>query len=592
MTMLKRLASLLLISFVVACGGGGGESGTSPFDPSAGPSTGTSVSPTADLIVQLSKSSVSNTGSDSVIITTTALDAARSTIAGAKLVVGADSDSIVTTPASVTGADGKLQSTLTIGSNRANRVITLTVTSGSVTKTTTVQVFGAKLTGTLAPSVIEPGKAGKVQYRLTDQAGNPMFDQDIHVVAAGLNPVEATGKTGVNGDFEFAYTAPATSASYDVSATAGGSSDSQSLQVQAASTIPPVAGAIASASVSASPSVVGTNLVNASTNRSEIRALFLGSNNLPIKNVRVRFDLDGDLASIGGSFTTGSTTLYTDINGVTTTSYVPAARSSPTNGVTVRACYYKSDAEAAADPYDASGKVTVCANASRVTLTVTSEPLGVSIGTNELIIVNELTYVKKFVVTVVDSAGVAKPDVNIAVSVDLPQYRKGYYNFAGDRWVKILVPGVPGVPGVAADPTAVPPIPAIAPIPEIPPVIGDKAVCTNEDTNRNGVLETLEDRNGSGRLDPGKSDVSVSLLQTKTRSDGTVELQLQYAKSFGSWVDAKITVAASGVSGTEGRATYLVAPVPVDAASLKNKDVAPAYVVSPYGFAPSCTDPN
>ena len=564
--MLKRLASLLLISFVVACGGGGGESGTSPFDPSAGPSTGTSVSPTADLIVQLSKSSVSNTGSDSVIITTTALDAARSTIAGAKLVVGADSDSIVTTPASVTGADGKLQSTLTIGSNRANRVITLTVTSGSVTKTTTVQVFGAKLTGTLAPSVIEPGKAGKVQYRLIDQAGNPMFDQDIHVVAAGLNPVEATGKTGVNGDFEFAYTAPATSASYDVSATAGGSSDSQSLQVQAASTIPSVAATIASASVSASPSVVGTNLVNASTNRSEIRALFLGSNNLPIKNVRVRFDLDGDLASIGGSFTTGSTTLYTDINGVTTTSYVPAARSSPTNGVTVRACYYKSDAEAAADPYDASGKVTVCANASRVTLTVTSEPLGVSIGTNELIIVNELTYVKKFVVTVVDSAGVAKPDVNIAVSVDLPQYRKGYYDFVGDRWVKILVP--------------------------VPPVVGDQAVCANEDTNRNGVLETGEDGNGSGRLDPGKSDVSVSLLQTKTRSDGTVELQLQYAKNFGSWVDAKITVAASGVSGTEGRATYLVAPVPVDAASLKNKDVAPAYAVSPYGFVPSCTNPN
>ena len=566
MTMLKRLASLLLISFVVACGGGGGESGTSPFDPSTGPTTGTTVSPTADLIVQLSKSSVANTGSDSVIITTTALDAARSTIAGAKLVVGADSDSIVTTAASVTGADGKLQSTLTIGANRANRVITLTVTSGSVSKTATVQVFGAKLTGTLAPSVIEPGKAGKVQYRLIDQAGNPMFDQDIHVVAAGLSPVEATGKTGVNGDFEFAYTAPAAAATYDVSATAGGSSDSQSLQVQAASTIPSVAATIASASVSASPSVVGTNLVNVSTNRSEIRALFLGSNNLPIKNVRVRFDLDGDLASIGGSFTTGTTTLYSDVNGVTTTSYVPAARSSPTNGVTVRACYYKSDAEAAADPYDASGKVTVCANASRVTLTVTSEPLGVSIGTNELIIVNELTYVKKFIVTVVDSAGVAKPDVNIAVSVDLPQYRKGYYDFVGDRWVKILVPGVP--------------------------VIGDKAVCPNEDTNRNGVLETGEDTNGSGRLDPGKSDVSVSLLQTKTRSDGTVELQLQYAKSFGSWVDAKITVAASGVSGTEGRATYLVAPVPVDAASLKNKDIAPAYAVSPYGFTPSCTNPN
>jgi hypothetical protein len=590
MNMLKRLASLLVISLVAACGGGGGDAGTSPFTPPTNLPPGPSVNPTADLIVELSKSSVANTGSDSIIITTTVLDAARSTIADAKLVVGADSDSIVTTPASVTGADGKLQSTLTIGANRANRVITVTVTSGSVTKTATVQVFGAKLTGTLAPPVIEPGKSGKIQYRLTDQAGNPMSDQEFHVVAAGLTPTETTGKTGVNGDFEFAYTAPAPSASYDVSATAGGSSDSQSLQVQAASTIPAVTTAITSASVSANPSVVGTNLVGANANRSEIRALFLGSNNLPIKNVRVRFDLDGDLASIGGSFTTDTGILYSDVNGVTTTSYVPAARSSPTNGVTVRACYYKSDAEAAADPYDASGKVTVCANAARVTLTVTSEPLGVSIGTNELIIVNELTYVKKFVVTVVDSAGVAKPDVNIAVSVDLPQYRKGVYAFFGDRWDKILVPGVPGVSGVPGDPTAVPPIPAIPPIPEIPPVIGDKAVCTNEDTNRNGVLETGEDINNSGRLDPGKSDVSVTLLQSRTRSDGTVELQLQYAKSFGSWVDVKITVAASGVAGTEGRATYLVAPVPVDAASIKNKDVSPAYVVSPYGRAPSCTD--
>ncbi|MEO5698601.1 MAG: hypothetical protein ABIQ60_15875, partial [Burkholderiaceae bacterium] len=289
-------------------------------------------------------------------------------------------------------------------------------------------------------------------------------------------------------------------------------------------------------------------------NRSEIRALFLGSNNQPIRNVRVRFDLDGDVNSIGGSFTTGTSTLYSDVNGVATTSYVPGTRASPTNGVTIRACYGTSDT----DP-----NLTNCTTNSKVTLTVTSDPLGVSIGTNELIIVNELTYVKKFVVTVVDSAGVAKPDVNIAVSVDLPQYRKGFYRVVGDHWEKF-----------GALPS------------------GDTAICANEDTNRNGVLENGEDINGSGRLDPGKSDVSVSLLQTKTRADGTAELQLQYAKNYGSWVDAKITVSASGVSGTEGRASYLAAPVPVDAASLKNIDSAPAYVVSPYGTATSCTDPN
>jgi hypothetical protein len=563
MNMLKRLASLLLISFVAACGGGGGDAGNSPFEPDPDPGTVT----TADLIVALSKSNVANTGSDSIIITATALDAARNTLSGANVEVSADSDAILTTPTTETGADGKLQSTLTIGANRGNRVITVTVVSGTVTKKLNVQVYGATLSATLVPAVINPGKAGKIQYRLLDQAGNPMVDEDIHVVASALTPAEATGKTGANGDFEFAYTAPATAGSYDVSATAGGTSDSQSLQVQAASTIPTVTSTIKSASVSANPSVVGTNIADANTNRSEIRALFLGSNNLPIKNVRVRFDLDGDVNSIGGSFTTGTETLFSDVNGVATTSYVPATRSSPTNGVTVRACYYKSDAEAAAN---------LCTNASRVTLTVTADPLGVSIGTNELIIVNELTYVKKFIVTVVDSAGVAKPDVNIAVSVDLPQYRKGYYVFSGDEWRKELTPAL----------TA-----------SIPPTFGSRAVCVNEDTNRNGVLEAGEDNdpvngNNNGRLDPGKSDVSVSLLQTKTRADGTAELQLQYAKSFATWVDAKITVSASGVSGTEGRATYLAAAVPADAASLKNQGVAPAYAVSPYGIATTCTDPD
>jgi len=511
------------------------------------------------MVLVLSKSTVANTGSDSVIVTTTVLDVSRNTIAGAKVAVSADSDAIVSTPTSETGADGMVQSTLTIGSNRANRVITVTVTSGTVTKTATVQVFGAKLTGTLVPAVIEPGKAGNVQYRLVDQAGNPMADQDIQVVASGLTPAEATGKTGVNGDFVFVYTAPAATGTYEVVATAGGTADPQSVQVQSASTIPEVTATITSASVSANPSVVGTNLNGVTSNRSEIRALFLGANNLPIKNVRVRFDLDGDANSIGGVFTTGAATLYSDVNGVVTTSYVPATRSSPTNGVTVRACYGTSDA----DP-----NLVNCATSTKVTLTVTSEPLGVSIGTNELIIVNELTYVKKFVVSVVDAAGVAKPDVGLVVSVDLPQYRKGYYVLAGDHWEK-----------AGALPS------------------GDTAVCANEDTNRNGVLEMTapdvpEDINGNGRLEPGKSDVSVSLLQTKTRADGTAELQLQYAKSFATWVDAKITVAASGVSGTEGRATYLVAPVSADAASIKNKDVAPAYVVSPYGYATSCTDPN
>ena len=550
MSILKRVAALAAAVLVAACGGGGSDAGTSPFGGGGGGGGGGTVVPVVDLVVDVSKSTIANTGSDSVIVTTTALDAARNTIAGAAVQVAADADAVVSTAAAVTGADGKLQSTLTIGANRANRVITLTVTAGSVTKTAEVLVFGAKLSGTLVPPVVAPGASGKIQFRLLDQATNPMVGQTIDVVATGLNPASATGVTGANGDYEFAYVAPATAGSYSVTASAGGATIAPPLvvQVQAANSVDAVTATIASASVSANPSVVATNSTGSTTNRSEIRALFLGAANAPIKNVRVRFDLSGDVNSIGGSFTSGSSTLYSDANGIVTTAYIPGARSSPTDGVTVRACYGKTDT----DP-----NLVNCLTSSNVKLTVSSEPLGVSIGTNELITVNELTYAKKFLVSVADAAGNAKADVNLTVSLDLIRYRKGYYVVAGGKWAKAV-----------------------------------NFACANEDTNRNGVLEVGEDLDNDSRLDPGKSDVTVSLLQTKTRADGTAELQILYAKSFGSWVDGVITVAASGVSGTEGRVSYTLAPVPVDAASIGNVATPPAYVDSPYGQVPDCTDKN
>ena len=545
-TLLKNLIASSAVVLLAACGGGGGNAGTSPFTSAASSATAA----TSDLIVTSNSAQVANTGSASATITVTAIDASRNTLAGIPVSISADGDAVVTASSPTTGTNGIVTATIGIGSNRGNRVITVTATSGSIAKSTTLQVVGTTINSTLVPAVIAPSAAGQVQYHVLDQAGNAMIGQAVQIVATGLTPAQATGTTGINGDYVFNYTAPTTVGNFAVTASIGGQTDTQTVQVQTTSTVPivPAGTAIASASVSANPSVVAVNLASSQTNRSEIRALFLGANNLPIPNVRVKFDLNGDVNSIGGTFTTGSTTLFSDTNGVVTTAYVPASRSSPTNGVTVRACYGKSDT----DP-----NLVNCVTSKLVTLTVTSEPLGVTIGTNELVVVNELTYVKKFVVSVSDSAGVAKPDVNLVVSIDLPNYRKGYYTAGTSAWIKT-----------------------------------ESAICANEDTNRNGVLEAGEDVNGDGQLWPRKPDVIVALLQSQTGADGTAELQITYAKDHGSWVDALITVSASGVSGTEGRATYLVAPVPVDSASLKNVAQSPAYVISPYGIATSCSNPN
>jgi hypothetical protein len=551
----RTLICVLVAMMVASCGGGGGAAGTPPFgnggeQPPPGP-----VLPTAaDLLVDASAAQLPNTSAATVTVDVTALDASRVIVAGAAVSLSADNDGVIFQSARTTNAQGKVTGTLSIGGNRSNRVITVTATSGTVVKTVAVQVVGTKVTSTLVPAVLAPGASGEVQYRVIDQAGNPMANQAVSVSAPGLNPATATGTTGANGDYKFNYTAPATGGAYRIAMTAAGVTDEQVVNVQAVASVPPVTVPIRSSSVSANPSVVGVNAAGSTANRAEIRALFLTDNNVPVPNVRVRFDLGGDPNRIGGSFSSGTTTLYSDVNGIVTTAYLPGIRSSPTDGVVVRACYGVSDT----DP-----NLLNCTTNATVRLTVTQEPLGVSIGTNELIVVGELTYTKRFLISVADSAGNAKSDVALSVSLDLPQYRKGLYFLDGDRWRKVG-----------------------------PPPDADRAVCNAEDVNRNGVLEAGEDINGNARLDPGRSDVTVRLLQSTTRADGTAVGEITYAKSFATWVDAWITVAASGVSGTEGRATYVFDPIPADAAALRNKDVTPAFAVSPWGIGPNCTDTN
>jgi hypothetical protein len=370
-----------------------------------------------------------------------------------------------------------------------------------------------------------------------------MTNMPIAVSASGLTAVN--GVTDSAGSFTFTYVAPSTIGNLDITATSGGVDSVQTIIVQSGSgSIPAVSIPITSASVTSNPSVISVNTA-ASNNRAEVRALFIGAGNVRVPNVRVKFDLDGDVNAIGGTLSSANNVVFSDANGVATTSYLPGSLSSPTNGVTVRACYYNDDASAAAG---------ACANATKTQLTVISEPLAVSIGTDNTIAdgASGLTYVKRFVVLVVDSSGQAKSGVQITPSIDLTNYYKGFY----------VVPGAwtndPNVGGYRS------------------------AACANEDANKNGVLEAGEDINGNGQLDPRKSDVAISLIGGGTTdSSGVATLQIQYPKSVATWINFKILVSASGVLGTEGRASFSgILPA---AASEFSSQSDPSFKFSPYG---------
>jgi hypothetical protein len=552
---LKRLLSYLQLTVIlslVACGGGSSDSGSSLFGggTTGGGATGKTV---ADLSISLDKLSVANSGTDSVAVTVTAVDSSRNALSGVPVSISADNNAVVLPSGNATGTTGTISALVGIGADRSNRVISVRVTSGGLERIAAFQVVGAKLVGTPLPAVVVAGAANnRVDYRLIDSTSNPMSNIAITVEGSGVPTT--SGVTGVNGDFSYTYAAPAAAGALTITARAGGTTASTQVEVQSAGggSRPPAIGTILSASVSANPSVVGINEGTSTANRSDIRALFLGANNAPIANVRVKFDLNGDQNSIGGTLSSGIGLVYADLNGVANVSYIPASRSSPTDGVTVRACYGNTDAEANA-----------CTRFAVTTLTVTSEPLAVSIGFNNEIEqgTGGLTYIRKFVVLVADAAGRAKADVQITPSIDLVRYFKGSLGFL------------------------VPPLDSANLNGRI------SAVCLNEDLNRNGINETGEDLDNDGRLDPGKSDVTIRVLGTgRTSENGTVTVQIEYAENYGLWLEYRILVSASGVSGTEGRAS-LTDVLGVAADDLSGAST-PAFYNSPYGLAPSCTDRN
>lgn len=549
MTSFNRWAALSVV-LLAACGGGGGDPGLPPFG--GGPGAGAKA---ADLSLVLSAPTLNNSGSETVIATVTAVDANRNAIGGIPVTLSVDQDATALVSGNVTDANGVVTGTIGIGAVSTNRVVTVRAVSGDLTRTTTLRVVGTKLTGTPLPAVLSPSAAGKVQYKLVNANSIPMAD--VAVVITGPDGVQTEARTGLNGDYEYNYTAPATAGPLSVRASAGGVENVQNIIVQAGPGAIPnaTAGSVRSASVRANPSVVSVNTVGTS-NQAEIRALFLGDANAPIKNIRVRFDLDGDAASIGGSFTTTTNLVYSDDGGIAVSAYLPGARFSPTDKVTVRACWDYADFA-----------VGACPNATRTTLTVISDAISVAIGTDGVITLDPagLTYTKRYTVTVVDSSGLAKPDVLISPLLDLLNYRKGEWVVGGEAWGKI-----------------------------------NRDICPNEDLNRTGISEVysnggVEDANGSYNnpvlgtpaLDPPKAAVTVSFEgSNRTSSVGQVVIRLTYAQSVGSWIDFNLIVAAAGVAGTEGRANY-VGTVPVLADAVKDINAEPAFRYSPFGLLAS-----
>jgi hypothetical protein len=589
----KTLVTAGTLVLLAACGGGGGKSGTSAFG------SGVTTVVAGSVILTLDKSSVTNTDSTPVTAKVIVTDTNGQTLSNVPVTFSVSGARFTTTSAN-TGSDGSLSASVIFSSDKSNRIVDVTATAGGKSDKASFVVSGTKIGSTANPAIITPGSTGSIEFVLTDANSTPIPLTDIQISNATLGIISA--KTDSAGKYTYSYTLPNTYASSDlvVNAAALGATQTQTVSVQLGSTSPVIPSATAlpsTVSIEVNPSVIGTNPIGSPVTQSAtVRFKAFGSNSLPLKNVRVSFDLAGDANGIGGAFSSGPTLLYTDSNGIATTTYTPGATASATEGLTIRACYKDTNFTPANNGLAVSGSAQ-CPNSQIKKVTVKAEALNVTLGPDDKIAetADGLRYVVKYVVQVATADGVAKSGVVITPTLDLLGFEKGswVYSAGAAAWVKqgttdsLTYPDtdVASIPYVGCrnedrnrngitDPSE--------------DTDNDNILDPGEDTNGNGVLDLAEDIDADKVLEPRKSDAAVSLVSSSNTTDdtGSIALQVTYLKNVASWARIKLTVTGA-VSGTEGKGTFSqVLPVPDD---VIKKTATPAFATNPYGAASACS---
>lgn len=538
--LLKLLTASLLAVVLAACGGGGGSAGTTS---NGGGSTPSGNARTADFFLTLDKSTLTNTGAETVKLTVTAVDASNNVVSGAVASVSTDANTVYTPTSSQTDSVGKQEGQIGIGSDKTDRTVNVTVTINGKAKQTSFQIAGSKVAMTITPAVISPGSTAKASVRVTDAASVAIVNQTVTFTGALFGTTQQA-KTDNNGNAEISFAAPAAVGSYAAKASASGSFAQANGQVGTSAAIPDaVLPADVTPSLEVSPNVLAPNIAGSSSNQSQLRFLAVNANNQPIPNVRVRFSIDSTgQGSDQSSISTGSSTVYTDASGVATAALVAGAIVSPTNGVVVKACYQASEFTSTSQ----------CAQSVKSTLTIAQQALAVSIGNDNLLSAGSGTYIKKFTITVADSAGRAVAGAPVDISLDITHYGKGQYG----QSVTFSLDAADIYQYIPAPTTATPPVFTS------PQAFGARVACINEDRNRNGFVDPGEninnsvDSNGQATLEPRRSDILLSYADPAVRTtnaSGILLIQVEYSQRFATWLSYRIK-ASTNVSGSQGSA--------------------------------------
>lgn len=312
-----------------------------------------------------------------------------------------------------------------------------------------------------------------------------------------------------------------------------------------------------SINVQASPTKVGAG------EQSTITAQVFDPSNNVVKNKTIVFELT-DVS--GGSLTVASD--VTDSQGIAHTFYTAGPNPSAPDGVEVRA--YVQDTPLIE---------------GTVFLTVGGVALDVTVGTgNTLIEIPTAIFAKEWVVFVKDGVGNPVPGQDIQVRLLPTQYAKGWFSLPDPILEPLLEGWIQRVQAVCAN--------------EDPLYTGDVSDPSVVDENSNGTIEpgfaaivaAVPDDAGD---DPctleGFGDAS-SAADVVSNSNGIARVCIYWPENFSSWIEVNIEARAN-VSGTEFAGNN-VHWLPMSGPDQADGDNAPANIISPYGVAAACSDPD
>ena len=197
MTMLRRLLSTMALLVLSACGGSGGDGGSpfgGPVPGGDGGSGGGGTATASDLVLVLSAPTIANNGTETVTATATAIDANRNALANVPVSISVDNGGVATPAGTTTGTDGTLKATVGIGADTSVRTITVTATSGSITRTAALRVQEGASSGllptlniALSSTSISSAAPATVTATLRDAQNAAVAGQVVtFVVARGL----------------------------------------------------------------------------------------------------------------------------------------------------------------------------------------------------------------------------------------------------------------------------------------------------------------------------------------------------------------------------------------------------------------------